>query len=58
MAIALEELLVEFVLQVQDLLRERTLRDKQFAGRYGEVKRLSHTEEIFQLAKFHTLYVL
>ena len=56
MAVAHEELLRQFLLQMQNLLRERALGDKKFACCLREIERLGHAEEVFQLSYFHCTF--
>lgn len=53
MAVAQEERLSELVLQLENLVRESALRDKQFTRGQREIQRLGQLGEIFQLSEFH-----
>ena len=50
MAVAVEEGLVEFILQLQNLVREGALSDEQFLGRSGEIECLCQLDKVFKLS--------
>ena len=54
-AVALEELHVEFCFQLPDLLREGALGDEEPFGRFGEIECLGGFDEVFELSEFHVV---
>ena len=53
MTVAVEKRLPQFPFQLQDLVRESALRDKQFLGSRGEIQRFCQMDKRFQLSQFH-----
>ena len=54
-AVAYEERLVKFAFEIENLLRQRALGNKQLLGSRREIQSLGKFQKVFELSQFHIL---